>query len=80
MKTFTLSLPDSFEMGSFELKMTLASKLYEDGKLSLAQAAQLVDLSKSAFMEILKDYAVSVINHPAEDLENDLENARKHNI
>ncbi len=33
--------------------MIIAAKLYEDGKLSTGQAAQIAGLSKRAFIELL---------------------------
>ncbi len=61
-------------------KATLASRLYEKGKLSLGQAAEMVGLSKRAFMEILADYDVSIFNYPADEIDNNLENAKRSSI
>lgn len=80
MKTIQFEIPDNIDLGDREAKMLLASKLYEKGKLSLGQAAQMVRLSKRAFMEILGDYDVSVFNYPVSELENDIRNARDYNI
>ena len=60
--------------------MTIASRLFEKGKLSLGQAAELVGLSKRAFMEMLGTYGVSVFNYPSSDLDRDVENAKSYNI
>jgi predicted HTH domain antitoxin len=54
--------------------------LYEKGKLTLGQAAEMVGLSKRAFMEILGDYEVSIFNFPLSELDNDMKNARDYNI
>ncbi len=59
MKTLTIDIPDNTEADEKEAKLIIASKLYENGKLSLAQAASLVNLTKRAFIEILGDYNVS---------------------
>ena len=80
MTTLTLNLPKTIEIEERELVMILATKLYEQGKLSLGQAAELVGLSKRAFMEILGDYGVSIFNYPADDLQSDLENAKDYHI
>ena len=80
MTTLTLNLPKTVKLEERELLMILASKLYEQGKLSLGQAAELAGLSKRAFMEILGDYGVSIFNYPADDLEKDLENAKNYHI
>jgi len=76
MKTLTINIPDTLDMNDREAKMLLASRLYEKGKLSLGQAAEMVGLSKRAFMEILSDYDVSIFNYPASDIERDIENAK----
>ena len=34
MSVLTVQIPDSLKMNDFELKMMIASKLFEDGKLS----------------------------------------------
>jgi predicted HTH domain antitoxin len=60
--------------------MLFASSLYDRGKLTLGQAAELVGISKKAFMELLGDYGVSVINYQSTDLDNDIENAKSYSI
>ena len=75
MRTVTLKLPETLDMDDREITMSLAAKLYEDGKLSLGQAAELVSLSKRVFIELLGKYGVSVINHPVTDLSADVRNA-----
>jgi predicted HTH domain antitoxin len=55
--------------------MLVASKLYEQGKLSLGQAAEVAGLSKRAFAELLAAYNVSIFNYPASDLQRDVINA-----
>ena len=59
MKTLTLSVPDSLDLTNRELVMLVASRLYEQGKLSLGQAADLAGLTKRAFAEPLNQYNVS---------------------
>jgi predicted HTH domain antitoxin len=75
MKSLTLHIPDSIDLDDKELIMTLASKLYEQGKLSLGQAADLAGLSKRTFSEMLGKYGVSIFNYPPSDLSRDLKNA-----
>ncbi|HPR32338.1 MAG TPA: UPF0175 family protein [Prolixibacteraceae bacterium] len=76
MKTIQLHIPDTVDLNDREAKMLLASRLYEKGKLSLGQAAELAGLSKRAFMEILGDYDVSIFNYPLSELDNDIKNAQ----
>lgn len=75
MKTITLNIPESVEFDNRELVFMLASKLYEEGKLSLGHCAEIAGLSKKAFAEILSKYGVSLFNYPAEELINDVANA-----
>lgn len=75
MKTVTLNIPDSLDMDDSEVAMIVASQLYEQGKLSLGQAAELVGLSKRTFAELLGKYNVSIFNYPASDLSRDVANA-----
>ncbi len=65
MKTLTINLPDGLEMDDRELVMIVAARLYEQGKLSLGQAAEVSGLSKRTFAELLGSYNVSIFNFPA---------------
>jgi predicted HTH domain antitoxin len=71
MKTITLKIPEMSELDSLQLSMILASSLYEQGKLSLGQAAELANMSKRTFAELLGNYNVSIFNYPAADLKNE---------
>jgi predicted HTH domain antitoxin len=68
MKYFTITIPENLDINEKDTKRFLAAKMYESGKLSLGQAADLAGLSKMAFSEILGDYDVSLINYPASDI------------
>ena len=80
MKTLKINIPNTANIDDKEAKMSLASKLYERGKLSLGQAAEVAGYSKETFMELLADYNVPLINHSADELDEDIENARRHSI
>ena len=75
MKTLTINLPDTLEMDDRELLMIVAAQLYEQGKLSLGQAAEVAGLTKRTFAELLGSYNVSIFNFPASDLSKDVANA-----
>ena len=75
MQTLKIDLPDFVNVDKKELIMMLASKLYEEGRLSLGQASALVGFTKRTFMELLGDYGVSVFNYDANELEKDFNNA-----
>lgn len=75
MKTLTLTLPDSLDVDDRELAMLVATRLYEQGRLSLGQSAEVAGLSKRTFAELLGSYNVSIFNFPASDLSKDVANA-----
>jgi predicted HTH domain antitoxin len=75
MKTVTLNIPDTLDIDNNEVAMLVAAKLYEQGKLSLGQAAAVAGLSKRTFAELLGKYNVSIVNHPASDIARDVANA-----
>ena len=62
-------------MDDREIVMLVAARLYEQGKLSLGQAAEVAGLTKRAFAELLGSYNVSIFNFPASDLSKDVANA-----
>lgn len=68
MSSLTLNIPDSLNLDERETRRFLAAKLYESGKLSLGQAADLAGLSKVAFSEILADYDVLLVNYSPQDI------------
>lgn len=75
MKTITLNIPDSLEIKDIDLLMLMATRLYEQGKLSLGQAASFSGLSKRTFAELLNSYDVSIFNFDASELKKDVVNA-----
>ena len=75
MKTITLTVPDSLDLDTRELALLVALRLYEQGKLSLGQAADVAGLTKRTFAELMGSYNVSLFNFPASDLASDVANA-----
>lgn len=63
-----------------EAKTMLAAKFYEQGKLSIGQAAELAGYSKRTFMDVLGNYDVSIFDISETDLENDIANAKSYHI
>jgi predicted HTH domain antitoxin len=66
-----IDLPES--LSEEEAKILLAVKSFEVGKLTLGQAAQMAELSRRSFLEILGRYKVPVFNYSPEDLRRELE-------
>lgn len=75
MKTMIINIPDYLEMDDKDLTMLVATKLYEQGKLSLGQAADFAGLTKRTFAEMLGFFNVSIFNYPASDISSDIANA-----
>lgn len=75
MRTIKLNIPDSLDLKDYDFLMIIAVKLYEDAMLSSGQAAQMVGLSKRAFIEMLGKYGVSVFSNSISDLHTDIANA-----
>ena len=75
MKTLHLNIPEQANLDPNEVSRFLAAKLYESGKLTLAQAAQMVGMRTVEFADILSQYSVSLFNYPASDISKDVANA-----
>ena len=75
MKTIKLQIPDEVDLKEYDYSMIIASKLYEDGKLSSGQAAKVAGLTKRTFIELLGRYGVSVFSSSISDLKSDISNA-----
>lgn len=74
MTTITLQVPDSLGEHQNDTVRFIAAKLYESGKLSLGQAAEMAGLTKRTFTELLRDYGVSLLNYPVSEM---LEDAKR---
>ncbi|MGE0018231.1 MAG: UPF0175 family protein [Draconibacterium sp.] len=68
MKQIVLNMPDNANLSEHETIRFLAAKLFESGKLSLGQAAEMAAMSKITFSELLADYNVSLINYTSADI------------
>jgi predicted HTH domain antitoxin len=69
----SLQVPDNAHTSDFEVRMIVAAKLFDAGRLSAGQAAEMVGISKRTFIELLGQYGVSVFGYTFEELEEDLE-------
>lgn len=75
MTLLKLDLPENLRVTDFDLKMMIASRLFDEGQLSSGQAGKLVGISKRAFIEVLGKYNVSVFGYDFSELEEDLNHA-----
>ncbi len=71
MNTLELTLPTANTEDTLDIKYFIAAKLFEAGKLSIGQAADMSGLSKTSFAEIVGNYGVSIINYSAGEAVND---------
>lgn len=73
MSVLTVQLPDS--VSESEAQLLLAMKLYDTGRLSCGQAAEVAGFSNRTFMELLGKHRIPVFDHPASELADDLGHA-----
>lgn len=71
MKTLKINIPENLNLDEKQTTRFLAAKLYESGKITLGQAAELAGLSKVAFAEILGDFNVALYNYPSSEISKD---------
>jgi len=70
MTTLTIQVPEKLENEREETVRFLAAKLYESGKLTLGEAAEMAGMKKWDFSEILINYGVHYYEQAfREDLE-----------
>ena len=65
--TVTIKIPKRLSLSEFEISMILAARLYETGRITSGQAAEMVGLSKRSFMELLGKYNVSVFGYTLDE-------------
>jgi predicted HTH domain antitoxin len=75
MNVISLQVPDHVHTSEFEIRMIVASRLFDEGRLSSGQAATMAGISKRAFLELVGQYGVSVFSYTFEELEEDLKHA-----
>lgn len=61
-----------FSVTNDEARLAMAVGLFEKGRVSLGQAANLAGFSKRAFIDVLGREGVAVVNYPASELEGEL--------
>lgn len=74
----TIQVPDALEQDHDETIRLIAAKLYEAGKLSFRQAAEMCGLKKWEFPEVLANFDVSYFQYSYEDIVEDVERISKH--
>ena len=73
------NLPDVIQLTTLEfeqdMKMALASKLFELGRLSSGQAAELAGVPRVTFLKDLSRFQVNALSWDADEFEQEIKNA-----
>ncbi len=75
MRMVQWKVPDCLDLKDYDFSILIAAKLFEDAKLLAGQAADMLGISKRAFIELLGKYGVSVRSSSISDLPADIANA-----
>ena len=70
-----INLPEGLKISPFELTMLVAAKLFDEGLISTGQVAEMVGLSKQAFIEMLGKYKVTIFQYDIDEIEEDIADA-----
>lgn len=68
----TLELPDIPEVNGRYVNEALISILYSQGKLSQAEACQILNLTRRDFEEMLPNYGFSILVDNSDNIDNEL--------
>lgn len=75
MKQINISIPDNLDFTDAELKLFIAAKLYEQGKISQGEAAEMASISKKSFIELIGKYSVSLFTQSVAEIQSDYKSA-----
>ncbi|GDX11372.1 hypothetical protein LBMAG57_31440 [Verrucomicrobiota bacterium] len=59
-------------VGSDEGRLFMAMKMFELGRATLAQAAEIAGYSVRGFMDVMGHHGIPVVNYPASDLASEI--------
>ncbi len=68
MTTATLHVELPMNLSEQEARLLLAIKLFETGRATLGQSARTAGYSKRAFIDLLGQHGIPVINYDADEL------------
>ena len=75
MSMVVLDVPESLDMTERQIRMFVAAKLYESGRLNSGQAAEMVGMSRWEFLEQVGAYGVSIYDQTIDEVLADMNNA-----
>jgi len=67
-----IAVPFDARLLELGLQKTLATRLFEEGVLSISQAAKISGLSLEDFLDVLRSAGVAAVDYPAEDLDEEM--------
>lgn len=70
-----ISLKETSEEFSREIRLLAAVKLYQMARLSSGRAAQLAGIPRVSFLQLLSKYGVPIFDLSPDELQKDIENA-----
>ena len=77
MATITLQVPDDLQREKDQTIRFIAAKLYESGRLTLGQAAEMCGMKKWEFPEVLASFDVHFFQYTIDDIVADVERITK---
>ncbi len=72
MNTMAVNMNLPVSISEEDVRILLAIKLFEVGKVSLGQAAKIAGFSKRAFIDVLGHYQIPVCNYDADELQQEI--------
>ena len=75
MQTVVLDVPESTEMNVQQIRIFVAAKLYEAGRLNSGLAAEMAGVTRREFLEQIGEYGVSIFDQTIDEVLSDMNHA-----
>jgi prevent-host-death family protein len=73
-KPKVLAIPFDYNLLNLGVNKSLALHLFEKKLIPLSLAAKIAQVSIEDFLDMLKELDINVVDHPAQEMESDLDN------